>query len=405
MKKTNKLSSIRGIYFPLALLACCVPAAQVNAFQTDAKAVESEKAGPEESAKAKPSKAADEETATDEETKSVKEQIQDLSDELKTATSEWRESYLAAETRAEKTALVRNRPSTSFANKFLAIYSENADDKDAQEAGAQALRLGDPRTKLEVSELIQDAAENQDAETARRSYMLLATMGSRSAKTSAARKLIALTKDEQDDAAALEVLTPLATAMRRNPSIVKDAVEQIWERIKDKPESADLATLLIVGFNSDEDTSSTAFKLILENHLDDENLTKTLSNIPARPTPGFELLVKEIAKNGEGDAQAAATVSLVKYIKVRDRRLDRSKLSEEKLAALDKENEEVIELLKTFDGDSPSHKKAQDELFILTKLVPGAEAMDIVGTDLEGEELKLSDYRGKVVFLDFWGDW
>ena len=25
--------------------------------------------------------------------------------------------------------------------------------------------------------------------------------------------------------------------------------------------------------------------------------------------------------------------------------------------------------------------------------------------DLDGVEFKLSDYRGKVVFLDFWGDW
>jgi len=32
-------------------------------------------------------------------------------------------------------------------------------------------------------------------------------------------------------------------------------------------------------------------------------------------------------------------------------------------------------------------------------------APDIVGVDLNGKKLKLSDYRGKVVLLDFWGDW
>jgi hypothetical protein len=32
-------------------------------------------------------------------------------------------------------------------------------------------------------------------------------------------------------------------------------------------------------------------------------------------------------------------------------------------------------------------------------------APDIVGKDLDGKPLKLSDYRGKVVLLDFWGNW
>ena len=32
-------------------------------------------------------------------------------------------------------------------------------------------------------------------------------------------------------------------------------------------------------------------------------------------------------------------------------------------------------------------------------------APDIVGVDVEGRPMKLSDYRGKVVVLDFWGDW
>ena len=33
------------------------------------------------------------------------------------------------------------------------------------------------------------------------------------------------------------------------------------------------------------------------------------------------------------------------------------------------------------------------------------EAPDIIGHDLDGVPFKLSDYRGKVVVIDFWGDW
>lgn len=35
----------------------------------------------------------------------------------------------------------------------------------------------------------------------------------------------------------------------------------------------------------------------------------------------------------------------------------------------------------------------------------GQPAPDIVGVDLDGKPLKLSDYRGKVVVVDFWGYW
>jgi cytochrome oxidase Cu insertion factor (SCO1/SenC/PrrC family) len=35
----------------------------------------------------------------------------------------------------------------------------------------------------------------------------------------------------------------------------------------------------------------------------------------------------------------------------------------------------------------------------------GQLAQEIEGTDLDGIKFKLSDYRGKVVVLDFWGNW
>lgn len=38
-------------------------------------------------------------------------------------------------------------------------------------------------------------------------------------------------------------------------------------------------------------------------------------------------------------------------------------------------------------------------------LAIGKVAPDIVGEDIDGQSFKLSDYRGKVVVLDFWGNW
>jgi peroxiredoxin len=35
----------------------------------------------------------------------------------------------------------------------------------------------------------------------------------------------------------------------------------------------------------------------------------------------------------------------------------------------------------------------------------GQAALEINGNDLDGVPMRLSDYRGKVVVLDFWGHW
>ncbi len=48
--------------------------------------------------------------------------------------------------------------------------------------------------------------------------------------------------------------------------------------------------------------------------------------------------------------------------------------------------------------------RAELKLFELENLKIGMAAPDIVGDDLDGVEFNLSDYRGKVVVLDFWGD-
>jgi peroxiredoxin len=57
-------------------------------------------------------------------------------------------------------------------------------------------------------------------------------------------------------------------------------------------------------------------------------------------------------------------------------------------------------------ADSALHatlgEKAEQHLYALEHLVIGAEAPDIEGVDLDGNPLRLSDYRGKVVVLSFW---
>jgi thiol-disulfide isomerase/thioredoxin len=58
--------------------------------------------------------------------------------------------------------------------------------------------------------------------------------------------------------------------------------------------------------------------------------------------------------------------------------------------------------------DNPQGKigdLAKHSLKALLKSPIGKPAVEIEGEDLEGKNFKLSDYRGKVVLLDFWGSW
>jgi hypothetical protein len=50
-------------------------------------------------------------------------------------------------------------------------------------------------------------------------------------------------------------------------------------------------------------------------------------------------------------------------------------------------------------------KSAEGELRALRTLRVGMVVPEIKGPDLDGKQFKLSDYRGKVVLLDFWGNW
>ena len=47
----------------------------------------------------------------------------------------------------------------------------------------------------------------------------------------------------------------------------------------------------------------------------------------------------------------------------------------------------------------------EDEEYLKKNLSPGSTAMEIEAKDVEGVAFKLSDYKGKVVLLDFWGFW
>ena len=56
-------------------------------------------------------------------------------------------------------------------------------------------------------------------------------------------------------------------------------------------------------------------------------------------------------------------------------------------------------------GGATVVEKAEAELFEIRHLAVGKVAPDIEGEDQDGVRFKLSDYRGKVVLIDFWSEY
>ena len=56
-------------------------------------------------------------------------------------------------------------------------------------------------------------------------------------------------------------------------------------------------------------------------------------------------------------------------------------------------------------ADENVRQSSARSVFKLERLQVGMVAPDIEGKDLDGVAFKLSDYRGKAVVIDFWGDW
>ena len=77
---------------------------------------------------------------------------------------------------------------------------------------------------------------------------------------------------------------------------------------------------------------------------------------------------------------------------------------------LQKQREQVYtQMLKTLPNievdESTTKKIAERALFAIRHLSVGKTAPEITGQDVYGLPMKLSEFRGKVVMLSFWGHW
>ncbi len=126
-------------------------------------------------------------------------------------------------------------------------------------------------------------------------------------------------------------------------------------------------------------------------------------------SPEAEQLMRTVLeKNKDKEAQGWAAFCLASYL---NRHAQGRAANKEVAAKNQKEAEELFERVAKEYGDikvygnSTLSDQAKGSLFEIRNLALGKPVPEIEGEDLDGKKFKLSDYKGKVVVLDFWGNW
>jgi hypothetical protein len=153
----------------------------------------------------------------------------------------------------------------------------------------------------------------------------------------------------------------------------------------------------LAGTLSRSDLQNDALKELAASHLDALILEEVLNRIGWSPFhEGLENSVRTIlAKSPHRAHQAAARIALARLLESR----------EDAPEASTKEARRLYEDVAGNFGDTSYGRDAETRLFELDHLSIGKTAPDFDAVDQDGKAFKLSDYRGKVVVVDFWGFW
>jgi hypothetical protein len=144
-----------------------------------------------------------------------------------------------------------------------------------------------------------------------------------------------------------------------------------------------------------------ALKLLSADYVGSEKLGQVCQSLVYSTSPESEKFLRLVLGNNPNkEVQGTACLSLGQLLKRQSGNEERSGSEAEKLF-----EQVVAKYGDVSTGRGALADAAKAELFELRNLGIGKTAPEIEGEDVDGKKFKLSDYRGKVVVLDFWGDW
>lgn len=146
----------------------------------------------------------------------------------------------------------------------------------------------------------------------------------------------------------------------------------------------------------DQRLDSEAIAQLSRDDLNDPQITGAFSKFMYNPSEaGTQWMRLAADKSTDRDVRGSALYWLAESLK-QSRQTPEAKKLFEQVAA---------DYADVKSGERTLGDQAKANLYEMENLVVGKAAPEIEGKNANGKPLKLSDYAGKVVVLDFWGNW
>jgi len=350
--------------------------------------------------------------------------IADLDQEFKTAVLNWQTNFRAAQTSTERDRVRKEKPGDGFAKKYLELASEFSGTPVATQALTKAIqRGGDETTKLASKQLLELAEMNSGTLESEGMLILVANYGDDESKLKATQVMADIVTKAPESDVAKRICSQVLKLKDNSPGKTRVAQSVLDLADLDISSNKALDQLLEVAMATTGATKSAALSRISTHFDENKNIIDVIRTISegGLPDQATETWLKETCLNSTNPAvKGRAAISLKSVIDKRDmfrsilgggNEETRATLGEELLAYLEKDPDpSELDLIETtldsyISSNEALLKNAKNELYVIKHLSIGKVAQEIASADTDGVDFKLSDYRGKVVFLDFWGDW
>ncbi len=170
---------------------------------------------------------------------------------------------------------------------------------------------------------------------------------------------------------------------------------------------------------NDRDLSSWAVETIFARYPKEECANTAFRFLSDMPSSSGRKQLENLIKNSDPEISVRARLARAKQLLSLKEAIEMGRRFPEEESGQKKDPAEIESslksMLKALASDPQAAKTkagkrtvaatASRILKVITQLKVGKLAPEIEGEDLDGAAFKLSDYRGKVVLLDFWGTW
>lgn len=343
------------------------------------------------------------------------EQYNALLKEQTDARTAFQNAYQKAKTQEEKNKVIQEKypNADKLAPKFLDLAEKNPKDpvavdalvwlvtnsnrggKDSPRAKAVAILLREHVQSDKLGRICSNLANSYGKEESELLRGILAKNPSKDAQSEACLAL-----GQQ-----LSRTAQLVRLLKERPEMVKRVEQTFGKEQTDELQKADAAKL--------DEESAGYFKDFAEKYaaqMKPDRVFQLCQNLGRQGSVGGEALLRTFLEmDARRDVQGVACLALAQSLKNRAEGMPESQAKDaEKLR---KQSEEFFERVqnKYADVKMPFRGSLGDqvkgELYELRNLAVGKEVPEVEGEDADSQKFKLSDYRGKVVLIDFWGHW